>query len=215
VRVLLTGLSILLALVMLACDEPGEEGVDEANPSVTVATGTPSQAPSATASRDEAPTATPFAGRAPDGCLEEEEAYEDPQGRFAFCYPASGEISFGETPGGPAANVKVPIGENAAAILIVGIHIDPYMPCGVATEGFERNQREESMEVGSKSVVACLRDVYDPIETNRLVTTVMDMAVTDRMGDRLLIYASIQPVAEGEVTGRSLVNTMLRSFASQ
>jgi hypothetical protein len=195
-------------LAAAACGE-AEEVIPTDQPGTV--TDTPFASPTEKATPSPA-TATPAAGRAPDGCIPgEEKAYEDPDGRFAFCYPASAAVDEASTSNGVAVNLRYVDGETDVGF-IFGLDADPYSPCGVVRNDFllTKEERLEITAVGLQSVNACYRDVYD-LSGEQLVYKAIDFSYQTESGSQVIVYAAYSEPS-GSTKGFDVVQRVLTSI---
>lgn len=153
----------------LATSGGGEEEAVVVQPTPT-AQPSPSATAVPTVTDTPAPQPTPEAGKAPDGCLESEKAYVDPDGRFAFCYPGDMELATVDTDGdAAAAHVTYSTEQPNWVSVSFGIVVEPYELCGFDSPTIVKKQRIAELIVSGQTVQACYKDHYDPSNPDSLL----------------------------------------------
>ena len=174
-------------------------------------TATPTAEVSPTQTAAPTPTATaPAGGKAPDGCLPTELAYTDPDGRFAFCYPADKELAAPDTgfEGLKEANVRSPAQANRDLVRFGVINI-PYRTCDLDLMTIARNITVDDLTVDSQTVKACHKDHYDRKQADAFLFHTIDFAVTTEDGRPVVVYVNYSGAEEEDVVKRVLTSTVI------
>ena len=189
----------------------GSEQEVVAQPTSTpTATTVPSLTPTAVPS----PTPTPLpGGKAPEGCVADEKAYVDPDGRFAFCYPKDMEVTTADTKFGTAVNVTHPLGEDNRVTFSAGGTIDPYQPCIIESPTIVKNERIEALSVDGETVQACFRDHYDQAQPDVLLYKSIDFMIKTEDG-RPVIAVITYSGPDFERAGVPLKEVVMRMMGS-
>lgn len=162
-------LALLMLAPIVACDEAGGEKPPPTATEQATASPTPTPTPALAVTPTPAATPATEGGQAPNECLTSERAYVDPDGRFAFCYPADMELVTVDTGEGIAPTVRHPITNvnqlepNTASVTFVWQsqrHSITGDPC-TDSPFLIQNRRIENFSIGGRSVDACLQDHYD------------------------------------------------------
>ena len=165
-----------------------EAAVAQPTPTPTATT-----VPSLTATAAPSPTPTPLpGGKAPDDCAASEKAYVDPDGRFAFCYPADMElVTVDAGDGTTAAHVSHPTEQDDNRVTVsFGLRVEPYSPCGIDTMDIVKNQRVSEFTFAGRTVEACFRDHFDRTQPDILRRKTIDFMVPAKGSDSLIVFAS-------------------------
>ncbi len=196
----------------------GTEEATVAQPTPTpTATAAPTVTPTVTPTAEPTPTPTPLpGGKAPEGCASTEKAYVDPDGRFAFCYPADMEVATVDAGDGTTAvTVQYPAGANNTVSATVGWIREPYSPC-IDSMLVVKNRRIENFSFAGKIVKACFQDHYDPARPDTLVQSSLDFRVftsDDRPVQVLAVYGGPnferQGVAVADIAMRIVASTVI------
>ncbi len=121
------------------------------------------------------PPAPAEEGKAPGGCSAGELAYVDPDGRFAFCYPADMELVTVDTGEGIAPTVMHALGEEKRVVVNVGWAPQRRSISGEAcidSPYLIQNQKIEDFLIGGRAVQACFQDHYDRDDAGNPTTLV-------------------------------------------
>jgi len=184
-------------------------GEEEAVRQPAAETPTPT-ASTASPSPTMAPTPLP-GGKAPDDCATTEKSYVDPDGRFAFCYPADMELTTTETPRGLAATVQHPVTESDRVTATFGWVQEPsYVPC-IESPTIIKNQRFQDVIISGKTVSACFQDHYDRSQPERLLQTTIDLAVPMPSGETILVLLAYSGAMRDGIPVTDIADRILRS----
>lgn len=156
---------ILIAAAIAGCGEAEEQSARETPSALTpVAT---TAAPSAS----DAPP--PEGGKAPDGCLQGEKAYVDPEGRFAFCYLEGMGIATVDTDDGFGVTAMHPLEQDNRVIVnvvwttIARLGWVDIAPC-IDSPEIIKNRELRPITIDGVTVEACFQDHYDPLDPDLL-----------------------------------------------
>lgn len=172
----------------------GETAGDALPPAVVQTSPEPS--PAVTTAEEPAPaTSATKGGQAPDACLTGESAYVDPDGRFAFCYPAEMELVTVDTPQGLAATVQFPPVDDPRMVTVTatyGLVEDPFQLCNDSPFVIG-NERIEDLMVAGVTVQACFQEHFDRSQPPVLLFTTVEFIVPTKSGTPVQVLIGYGP----------------------